>query len=299
MNTRIDNTLPAIGSIAARFTPLLMLLAMLLAGCQGEAPQAEPRTQFAVTTSWLEAALKDIAGEATPVYRLCPPGTCPGHFDISPGGVEQLRRSRALVLFDFQRALDEKLAASLQPQLRILPIEARPGLCLPESYLAACAALQSALAEDEPEHATRYQAALEATRARLTQLEARLRGGIEAAGLVGAKVVASGHQNVFCRWLGLDVVAVYSGGESATPAKLEELIQAGREAGVRFVIGNQQEGRQSAEALAWQLGAPVVTFSNFPTLQPGQATFDELLAFNVGELLAAARVPATAPANAP
>jgi ABC-type Zn uptake system ZnuABC Zn-binding protein ZnuA len=286
----------ALNWISFRVLSLLMVLVFVAAGCGGGEQTPAIRTQFAITTSWLECALKDIAGAQTPVYRLCPPGTCPGHFDISPGGVEELARSRALVLFDFQRALDDKLNASLQQQVRVLPIDAPPGLCLPESYLSACRELSAALAAEDPSQAAHYETALTSTTARLARLETRLRAELAASGAGGAEVVASGHQAVFCRWLGLDVVAVYSGGEAATPAQLEDLIKAGRESGVRYVIGNLQEGRQAAEALAWQLGAPIVTFSNFPSMQPEQDTFDELLEHNVQQLIAGAAA-VSAPAD--
>jgi zinc transport system substrate-binding protein len=270
-----------------RCLPFVACGLALLTGCGQRHEISGHDPKYAITTSWLECALKDVTSSTMQVIRLCSPGTCPGHFDISPGNIKGLQASEALVLFDFQKALDQKLERLTVNGLRVVSIHAPEGLCVPDSYLEACRELSDSLMKG----ATGQNAlppALEQTRKRLEALETNIRGRIHVAGLGQAKVVASGHQAVFCRWLGLDVIAAYSGGEAATPAQLEKLIKQGKDAGVRFVIANLQEGKQAGEALAWQLGARLVTFSNFPSMQPEQDTFDELLEYNLQQLLAAA-----------
>ena len=143
----------------------------------------------------------------------------------------------------------------------------------------------------QPARRELYQGALDRTSARLASLEQEIQAKVDSAGLRGALVVASGHQAAFCRWLGLEPVAVFSGGDQTTPAALEELIRQGRDSSVRYVIANLQEGRQMGEALGRHLGAPLVTFSNFPSMNPDQNSFDALVRANVDALLAASAKP--------
>ena len=56
---------------------------------------------------------------------------------------------------------------------------------------------------------------------------------------------------------------------------------------MKLVIANRPEGRRVADALAEALGAQVVVLDNFPALEGGQASFDEMLADNVRRVLAA------------
>jgi hypothetical protein len=118
-------------------------------------------------------------------------------------------------------------------------------------------------------------------------VERELREQVSKAGLSGAKVVASRRQAEFCRWLGLDVVADYSGGDAASPAALQSLVKSAKAARAGLVIANLQEGRQFGEAIARQTGATLVVFSNFPDMTPKQDGFDALLRDNLGQLTAA------------
>ena len=283
-----DLNLKDIGSIILRSA--LLYVTVLTLGCHKVPEGSAARgAQYAVTTSWLECCLRDLLGPEMPVVRVCPPGSCPGHFDLSPGTLTDLQQCRALFLFDFQQAMGDKLTGLKEAGLKLAPIQAPQGLCVPASYLAGCQAVRDALAAAQPDTTHSLAAALERTRGRLAALEREVRGQVKVAGLESTKIVASGHQTEFCRWLGLTPVASYSGGDAATPAELEALIKQGKQACVRFVIANQQEGRQVGEALAWQLGAKLVVFSNFPRMNAGESSFDALVRGNLENLVAAAK----------
>ncbi len=229
--------------------------------------------------------LRDMQPEAGAPVRVCPPGTCPGHFDIRPGAVAELRDCRLLFLFDFQRSLGEKLGGLEPGRLKTVAIGAPEGMCIPAGYLAGCRAVHDALGAADPARRPQLAGALEAVRTRMAALETALHGQVREAGLDGAKVIASGHQAAFCRWLGLDPVATDSAAETAAPAPIEDLLARGKAARVRLVVANLQEGTGSGEALAGRLGVPVVVFSNFPSMNPGDATFDEMVRSNVANLI--------------
>lgn len=274
--------------LRSRCLAILCMTALALSCHEPSLRSPELKTRYAVTTSWLECCLRDVLGHDLSVVRVCPPGSCPGHFDMSPGTLTDLKHCRALFLFDFQQAMGDKLTGLKEAGLALAPIKAPQGLCVPASYLAGCQAVRDALVQAEPGKKEAIDAMLGGTRQRLAELEREAREQVKAAGLEGARVVASGHQAEFCRWLGLDPVAAYSG-DTATPAQIETLIQEGKTAGVRFVIANQQEGRQVGEALAWQLGAKLAVFSNFPAMNAAESSFDALVRQNLANLVAAAK----------
>jgi ABC-type Zn uptake system ZnuABC Zn-binding protein ZnuA len=263
----------------------LILLVIVLSSC-GRNANDESIDYIVVTTSWLECCVRDIAGSETGIIRLCPPGTCPGHFDLTPGAVKSIKDSRLVFRFDFQSSLDDKLAGN---GARVMVIDAPEGLCVPSGYLSSCRGICKALKEINPGKTEFYNRRLIRADTQLSRLEEEIRRKIGAHDLTGVKVIASGHQAAFCRWLGLETVASYSGPQSATPRDLENIVQNGKDAGVLYVIANLQEGRQVGEALAYHLGARLVEFSNFPDMSAGQNSFEALVLENVNRLVEAAR----------
>jgi len=265
----------------------LLLAAWLLSGCGGSPDDGRP--VVGVTTSYIECAVHDLAGDASRTVRLLPPGTCPGHFDVTPRMVRALRRCPVLLRFDFQAGLDEQFSRLTASGMRIIAVPAGKGLCVPETYAATCRAVCAALAGCLPTRADAFVERLKEVEARMARLDGELRARVAAAGIQGAPVVSSGHQAAFCEALGLRVVATYTGGDEQSLARLEALIGQGEEAGVRFVIANLQEGPQLADPLAQRLGARAVVFSNFPSMSAEQDTFDELVEANLRALTGEAK----------
>lgn len=221
-------------------------------------------------------------GESTSVLRLAEPGMCPGHFDIRPSQVQQLRSCRVLLRLDFQKSLDTKLAGAKDDGLRIAEIRISGGLCEPESYLAACRQTADALVAVNLLERTTADQRLAAIQTRIEQTSILCRQRV--TDLRDRPVIVSTHQEAFCRWLGLRPVAVFSGADSAGVGQVDHAVRQGEQAGVKLIIANRPEGRRVADALANRLGAQVVVFGNFPALGSGQNSFDDLIESNVDAL---------------
>ena len=268
-----------------RTLPLTLSLVLLaIAGChRSEAPANGPK--IATTTSYLEAAARDLLGDNLSVVRLAEPGTCPGHFDIRPSQVAELRQCRALVRFDFQKSLDAKLAGTDTNQPRVAQVLLPGGMCRPDSYLAACRQIADHLVALDLLARTNADTRLQAITSRLSALSREATNRLAQAGLAGSPVIASAHQRDFCEWLGLRVAAAFRAADTASIGEIEEAIDAGKLAQIKLVIANLPEGRRTAEALAARLKARVVVFENFPALHNGRVSFDEMLSANVETLL--------------
>ena len=265
----------------------VLLLWLLPAGGCREGAAATDAPEIAVTNSYLEAAVRDLCGPDVQIMSLAPPGMCPGHFDISPGLVRQLGRCRILLLFDFQSQVESTLSRLRDNGLQMHRVDGPAGLCVPDTYLAACRQVAEILARDDPQRAEQLTTRLALIEERLGALSDELRTAVADAGSIGVPVLTSHHQAKFAEWLGLDAVATFVGSDTETVGHIDHCLRqaAGRQ--VRFVIANQQEGTALAGALADRLSARAVVFSNFPPQVAEGPAFDALLRGNVERLLEA------------
>jgi ABC-type Zn uptake system ZnuABC Zn-binding protein ZnuA len=262
---------------------LVVLLALVI-GCR-EVGNPPGTAEIAVTNSYLECAVRDLCPEGGEVLCLAPPGMCPGHFDISPAQVRQLRNCRVLLLFDFQQSVEEKLSRLRDGGLRMQRVEAPAGLCVPDTYLATCREVGRILSGAYPEKAAQLQERLAAVEGRLQTLATSLRAAVAGSGVAATAVLTSQHQAQFSEWLGLRPVATFIGSDLETMAGIDQCLKKAAGHDIRFVIANRQEGTGLAEALAERLHAKAVVFSNFPQSCEGGDGFDRLLRDNVGLLL--------------
>lgn len=266
------------------FSLCVALLVLIFAGCRRAVPGPNG-LQIATTTSYLEAAARDVLGEDLAVVRLAKPGACPGHFDIRPSQVAELRQCHTLLRFDFQKSLDAKLAGNGANGPRVAEIVLRGGMCHPDSYLTACRQIADHMVSNNLLARTNADMRLRAITVRLETLSSDVTNRVARAGMLGKPIIASGHQRHFCEWLGLKPVATFRAADTSSISEIEAAIGAGRLAQVKLVIANLPEGRRTADALAERLEARVVVFENFPGLYKGHFSFDAMLKANVEVLL--------------
>ncbi len=263
-------------------------LSCILISCKNTtSDQSQP--EVAVTNSYLQCVVNDLCEHQKGVLCLTPPGMCPGHFDISPGQVNKLCKCKVLLRFDFQNGIDESLSRMEDKGLKISSVRALPGLCVPETYLAACRDVCSILSQQYPEKEDQYKQRVKLIEKRLENIGDMLLTQIRRSGLGNAKVLASNHQAQFCNWLGLETIATFVGSDTETVSNIQKCLEKAREHNIRFIIANKQEGTALAEALAERIGVKVVVFSNFPNIDNKPDNFDRLLSENVKALLELAK----------
>jgi zinc transport system substrate-binding protein len=269
----------------------LLLTGLVIGGC-GKSPgnttsAPAPTPLIATSNSYLEAAVQDLLGESAPVMRLAEPGMCPGHFDIRPSQVNELRQCRLLLRFEFQTATDDKLASLSQNGLRICAISVGGGMCEPPSYLRACRKVADVLVEVGLLKRADADSRLTAIEARLHRLEATCKSKVTAAGWADRATICSHHQEAFCKWLGLRVAATFTAADTTSVGDIQKAIANGELAQAQVIIANLPEGRRVADALGQRLGVAVVVFGNFPPMKGPGPQFDTLVENNVAALLEA------------
>lgn len=270
--------------VAGISAPAVLALACLcnVVSCSRSPDAAEPA--IAVTNGLLAAAVRDLLGSDQPVLTLAEPGMCPGHFDVRPSQVRQLRACRLVLRFDFQGAIDRQVGDGGP---RIVEIKPDAGLCVPATYLSICRQTADALVAIGLLSAGDRESRLREIGAQVDALARDVRAQIDAAGLRGRPVVASDHQAAFCKFLGLDVVGTLSTADRMTIADISRTLNDGTPATI--VVANLPEGTDLADAIASRLGARLAVFGNFPEPGPSGERFDALVRENVRRLIKAAQ----------
>jgi len=271
----------------------LLVLLVLTCGCRTSSESETDLEQnvpaIAASSSYLAATVRDLLGNEEPVLMLAEPGMCPGHFDLRPSQVQHMRRCRMLLRFDFQQSLDRRLNDGSGEGPLIVDVEVPGGMCETSSFLAVCEQVADALVAQGRLSRAQADERLQRRRASCDELRRSITSRIDALGLNGAAVLASGHQAAFCESLGWNVVAEFSGADSARPSQIDAAIKAGEEAVVQLIVANRPEGRQLADALGDRLEACVVVFDNFPS-SAHAGGFEEMVLGNI-EALAESETP--------
>jgi zinc transport system substrate-binding protein len=254
-----------------RIAAALGLLA--LASCTG---RGDPSPTVVVTTSILESAVRDAAGPVR-IVRLLPPGSCPGHFDLSPRFLPELRAAVAVVRHDYQGVLDEKIRQMGAGEVVPVAVKTPGSLLIPANYTGIVRQVSAALGG----RIRGLSADLPGVEERMKRLERELRD--RPRPWEGRAALSSHNQRLFAEWLGLKVTGTLKRADDTTPADLERLMSCEAE----IIVANLQEGAQAALALGERRKIPAAVFSNFPGAEGFGQTYDDLLRENVRRLEAA------------
>jgi hypothetical protein len=103
------------------------------------------------------------------------------------------------------------------------------------------------------------------------------------------KVLCSGYQAAFAAYMGFDVVSVFGGPSTLTPAAISELTAKAKKAGVALIISNLTGDHDaSADVLNKELNVKKIVLVSFPGETAGQSLFLNLWAYNLAQIKAAA-----------
>jgi ABC-type Zn uptake system ZnuABC Zn-binding protein ZnuA len=235
-----------------------------------------------VTTGILASAIRELLpGESDArIVILTPPGACPGQFDLAPETASDIRAARAILCHDYEKDLRDKMVGLGAAESSLIITETPGSLLVPDHYLRLVRGTSDMLAGPFPEHKDRMAGAVSAVENRMKVLESWVRREAAERPWAGASVIASRHQEEFCRWLGLNVTHAISRPEDLMPKEWEGVQSVPAD----LVVANLQEGTQAAEAIGRRRNLPVAVFSNFPGAPGYGASFEDLLHANMRRL---------------
>ncbi len=245
-----------------------LVLMLLAAGCGQETNDGAAGSSLKVvtTTSLIADIVEQVGQDRVTVANIIPPASCPGHFDVKPGDMQVLADARLFFVHDWQGEIftEELINSARNEELQKVVLGVRGNWLTPPVQDEAIQKITAALAEADPENAGFYGDNAAKLQEMVAVTGREIKERFDAAGVDQVKVLVNEMLTGFLAWAGYEVVGSFGAPDSTSPKQLEELLKAGREAGVVLVIDNLQSGHEAGKAIARELGAHHVTLSNFP-----------------------------------
>lgn len=245
-----------------------LVLMFLAAGCGQNADDgaAGGKLKVVTTTSLTADIVAQLGQDRVTVVNIVPPASCPGHFDVKPGDMQVLADAQLFFVHDWQGETftDELINSARNAELEKVVLGIKGNWLTPPVQREAIDKISAVLAEADPENAGLYQNNASALLETVAVTEREVKERLDAAGVAEVKVLVNEMQTGFLAWAGYEVVGSFGAPDSTSPKELEDLLKAGREAGVELVVDNLQSGHDAGKAIARELGANHVTLSNFP-----------------------------------
>lgn len=240
--------------------------------------------RVAVTTAMLGSLVKDIGGKNVDVHVIMTPGSCPGHYDLSPRDIKTLSASKLVFKHGFEGFLDKAISTQGGAKPVVNTVNVQGSWLIPSNYLLAAKKVSSALSRHDPKRAKDYERALLALNKSCKAIEVQLKRDASAHGFGKINVLCSNQQCDFVEWLGFSVVSTYGRPEELTPHLLHTMTRLGKQQRVRLVVDNLQSGPTAGKQLAKDINAGHVTLSNFPGGFAGTETWSKCVRDNVNRL---------------
>ncbi|MDN5347676.1 MAG: zinc/manganese transport system substrate-binding protein [Clostridia bacterium] len=263
---------------------ILVILLLAVFGCTAKETE---KLKVATGTSLIADIVQSVGGDKVEVVNIVPPTACPGHFDLKPSDVQKLAEAKLFLRHDWQgKMFTKELIDSVHNKdLQVVEIAVAGNWMAPPVQKEAVKKIAGVLMEKDPAHKSYYEENVKRLLSSIEDKEKEIRSRLEAAHAGNVKVICSEMQQGFLKWAGFDVVATYGRPEELNPQKIQELINKGKQAGVKLVVDNLQSGPDAGVGIAKELGAAQVTISNFPGGFPHTDTWSAALEKNVELLL--------------
>jgi len=277
--------------------------ALLLAGCAAQ-PRAAPKLRVVASFYPLAEFAREVGGPRAEVRQLVPAGAEPHDYEPTPGDVASLREARVFV---YNGAGFEPWVEALAGELPadVVRVEATRGLPLaeaggfgpdrendrgggrpgskgdakgmdPHAWLDPVLAqgmvdnVAEGFARADPDGEAGYRERAGALKRRLDDLHLRYPRTLARC---PTQVVLTSHAafGYLARRYGLRLVSLAGLSPEAEPSprRIRELVALARRQGVRAVFAESGAGDRAVQALARELGVPVLT------LDPGERVTEE------------------------
>jgi zinc transport system substrate-binding protein len=216
------------------------------------------------STSWV-GALAEAAG-ATRVDVLAPLDLRhPPEYDFKPGDIKRVMDADYVVWAGYEVFMRKIQAAGAVPVDKMVAVftDNVPATLKEQTQaLAKVFGTQTAQAKWEAE---------------LDRVTADILTEAKQKGLMGKRAVVHGFLQKYARWMGLEVVGVFGGGEELTAVQMAELIKAKPE----IVVDNWHNAQGAG--IAAEAKAPRAILINFPG-HGGTRTLIDVLRYNAQQL---------------
>ncbi len=272
-----------IDSKTTRGIAVIVLLLMMTTALYARTSTAP--MPIVTTTSLLQCAVQDVGGSHVKVTTLVAPGSCPGHFDISPRDLHTLSTSKAVFTHGYEEFVPKIMSSLGSRKPKLVAIKTSGNWMIPTVYIGALKLVTNELCAMDPSHAADYRKSFASQSRKYQALSTVLKARLKKSGVPGNRILCSDQQVEFAMWMGCVVVGTYARAEEFTPALLHQLTKIGRKNHVKLCIDNLQSSPTAGKEIAKDIGAAQVALSNFPGGYSGTSKWSECLTDNVSRVI--------------
>jgi len=233
----------------------------LLSWAWAPVPCAAECLQVTCTTTLIESVVRAVGQDRVSATTIVPFGMCPGHFDISPGVIQRIKRSNLFIAHGFERFL-QNLVNDDNDAIPLVRVGVHENWMIPDVHIEAVERITDILSAQCPASAAFFEENAARYCADIRHQEHRLLD--ELAYLRDTPVICSDLNAPFIEWLGFSVVETFPRDEDISVKGLHDIVVAAKRGGVRCVFDNLQSSGKVGKTLASELGIPLIMLSNFP-----------------------------------
>lgn len=257
---------------------ILLLSAVLLAGCGQSSPASASTHRLHITVSILPQKyfLEHIGGEHVVVNVMVEPGASPATYEPKPQQLRALSKADAFVCsgVPFENAWLDRFAAANGDMLIVdttqgierMPMGLGTGNPDPHIWLSPrlvkiqAQTIYEALVQLDPKHELAYQVNLDSFLADIDALDADIRRVL--AGTENRKfIVFHPAWGYFARDYGLEMIPVEVGGQEPSPAELVALVSKAKDENIQVIFAQPEFSTKDAETIAKEIGGEVLLIS--------------------------------------
>jgi zinc transport system substrate-binding protein len=231
---------------------LLFLLAVTLSS-------ANNKLKTVCTTTDLSSIVLAIGKDEVTVNTIIPYGMCPGHTDISPREISQVKNADLVLANGFESFLSDITASD---ELKIIKIETKKNLMVPANHIWAAKELTNILIDKKPDLKIYFMKNCYDYINEIKKIEKEILEKLNE--IRGKDVVCAFMNKEFVEWLGANVIAVFPRDEDLSLKSLNDIVSNARRNNPALVIDNLQSSGKVGETIAKELDLPLVILSNFP-----------------------------------
>ncbi|MEA1993031.1 MAG: metal ABC transporter substrate-binding protein [Euryarchaeota archaeon] len=244
---------------------------------------AEEKKTVICTTTVIESFVEEIGREKVEVISLVQPGTCPAHFDITPGDVHNVSNASLIIYSGIEPWLDDLIKSSGNEDVKKVLTEGEWNT--PEHIIEKMREIRDALSDVNPTNAEYYEKNAEEAIKKIKETGEEIQKDADSLNVKNKDVICMQWQKQFVEWMGFNVVATYGPPEKVSMKDINELTKKK----AILVIDNLQSGTKLGSQIAAEIGARHVILTNFPNAIPKTETLDKMIQYNADQLFNAVK----------
>jgi zinc transport system substrate-binding protein len=211
------------------------------------------------TTTHLSAIATAIGGEYTTVTSLIPYGMCPGHFELTPVQVSDLKRADIILAHGYEHFL-ENLIQKIEIKIDLIDI---PGnALLPAVHIRIAEEVTEIMIRRKPQMKELFLQNFEIYKRKIAIAETEIKALMTSFNDVS--VLCAEMNSSFLEWLGANIVATFPRDEDLSLKIMNTILTIMKQKNPQLVIDNLQSSGKVGKTFSEELQIPLIVISNFP-----------------------------------